>query len=431
MQKRLTRLRTRTDFLSNYVSKRELREADLFWSALVGAPVPAELDPSLARAFEVYDDDFALDSARLTPAGGASIETTPAPVKVTHFHVRKFLDPSARALLSDPAPGPMDPARMKPGYVAVAGPARQSLQTALTKLVQDKYAAAIAPSLHFRLALVDLTEAKHHAPVFAGFSAFNGIAGVEGGSLVKILALYALFQLRFDLNTFARLQNIASAATLQTEISKQWATEGFTAVPALNSIFRFVVKAGSPVVADITIDTKIHHNHVARAMILALGFEYIGSVALQSGLFDETQGGLWLNAAYSKPKVTWTTSPFPKLERHHVTALSAATFFTLLAQGRLADQPTSNEIAAVLTRVKCMDAGLLDGINTLPGIAQPSANKCGILTRVFHEAIHVQRQVPSGRKLEYVVALLTQEPPVLDFPTLGIQLDGLIAAANP
>jgi hypothetical protein len=368
----------------------------------------------------------------LTEADGAFTETTPAPVKVTHSHVRKFFDSGARALLSDPAPGPMDPARMKPGYIAETEPARQSLQKALTKLVKDQYGAAIAPTLHFRLALVDLTEAKHHAPVFAGFSAFNGDANVEAGSLAKILALYALFQLRFDLNTFAKAQNILSAATLQTEISKQWTKAGLTAVPALKSLFRFVEKAGTPVVAEIKINPQIHHNDAARAAILALGFEYIGSVALQSGLYDETQGGLWLNAAYLKPKVTWTTSPFPKLARHNVTALSAATYFTLLAQGRLADQQTSNDIAAVLKDVKCMDNGLLDGINTLPGIVKPSANKCGILDDgTFHEAVHVQRQVPSGRKLEYVVGLLTQEPPALDFPKLGIQLDGLIAAANP
>jgi hypothetical protein len=357
-------------------------------------------------------------------------ETTPKPIRLTHHHVRKSVDPATGAFKTDPSPGVMTPARMAPGYVAVGHTDRQELQKALLGLFRGSYAPAISP-LHLRSALVDLTGAKGRAPVFSGLGAFMGDNNVEGASLTKILALYALFQLKFDLNTYARLKSIDKAATLRTSIAADWKKEGLNAVPQMTVAFRFVEKAGSPVAAEVKIGTDIHHNDVAREIILALGFEYIGSVALQSGLFDEALGGLWLNAAYGFPAVTWTTSPFPKLARHNVTAASAATFFTLLAQGRLADQATSDVISGILKRRICMNNGLLDGINTLPGTVRPSANKCGILAPLFHDAVHVIRQVPAGPRLEYVAVLLTEEPPVLDFKKIGIELDGLIVAANP
>ena len=101
-------------------------------------------------------------------------------------------------------------------------------------------------------------------------------------------------------------------------------------------------------------------------------------MALQSGLCDEKQGGLWLNAAYAKTAITWRSSPFPTLPRPSATALSAATFFTLLAQGRLVDQASSNEIAKVLKR-RNAQRGLLDGVKQLPGAPAASSSKCGIL----------------------------------------------------
>jgi hypothetical protein len=389
--------------------RRGSSDADRFWSALSGEPLRRPRSPAVA----LVED------------------TPPTPIKLTHFHTRKYLDPGIRALMPDSSPDAMKPPRMQPGYVLPDHPARQSLQAAVTSLLQTKYAGSLAPDVHLRLALVDLTEAKQHTPTFAGFWAWGQGASVEGGSLPKILPLYAVFQMRADLNTFARNQSITTRAALQTEILKLWRKEGLTATPDFGSLFRFREKAGTPVVVEIAASTAIHSNDVARALILGLSFEYIGSVALQSGLFDESAGGLWLNGAYNFPAETFTTSPFPKLERHNVTAHSAATYFTLLAQGRLVDQATSSEIFAVLKKVQCMKPSMIDGIDTRPGLAKPVANKCGILDNIFHEAIYVERQVPSGKRLAYVIAVLTQWPPPIGYKALGLDLDGLIAAANP
>lgn len=361
------------------------------------------------------------------------------PVLLTHYHVRT-------GLLSDPNASVMTAAQMKPGFVDDRR--RQELQRELMQLVQDKHRAAVSPKARFRIALVDLTEAKRHTPIFAGFSAYNqsnpgGGATLEGRSFTKILALYAVYQLRFDLNTFATHNGITKSSALQAFIAKEWKKAGLQSQPKLTELFKFVENAGSPVKALISIKSyprsrrttpAIQEDWEARALIEPLGFEYIGSVALQSGLFDEKYGGLWLNAAYGKPALTWRSSPFPTLPRHSATAYAAATFFTLLAQGRLVDQASSNEIADVL-KYQCSDYGLLDGVKQLPGAPAASPNKCGRLRPFYHEAIYMIRQPPGGKRLEYVAAVLSdvlgEKPPRLDFMELGKDLDSIIAKQNP
>ena len=364
------------------------------------------------------------------------------PILLTHYHVRKVVHPGA-GLLSDPDAREMTAAQMKPGYVDVADTRRQRLQKELTELIQNKYQAAVSPKV-LRIALVDLTEAKRHTPIFACFSAFNqsnpaGRATLDGRSLPKILALYAVYQLRFDLNTFAMRNGITKGNTLQVSIAKEWKKAGLVSQPQLtgkSGLFDFVEKADRPVRTELKKKPAIHEDWQARALIVPLGFEYIGSVALQSGLFDEKQGGLWLNAAYGRPALTWTSSPFPKVPRHSATALSAATFFTLLAQGRLVDQASSNEIANVL-KPQCAQFGLLDGVKQLPGAPAESSNKCGNGqgTPYYHEAIHMIRQPPGGKRLEYVAAVLSdvigKAPPALSFMELGQDLDNIVAKLNP
>lgn len=365
----------------------------------------------------------------------------PVPLRLKHFHIRKFPDPGlGGALMPDPSASVMTPVQMKPGYVLPNHPRRRALQGALTTLLQTKYSSALSPAVNLRVALVDLTEGKHHTPTFAGFWAWGSGSALEGGSLPKILALYAVYQLRFDLDTFASQNGITKGSVLRSSIATEWRKEGLRSAPNLTALFTFAEAPGSPVTARLRKSHDVHHNSVARELIVQLGFEYIGSVALQSGLFDEAQGGLWLNAAYNTPAITWTSSPFPGLQRHNATALATATFFTLLAQGRLVNQATSREIGntlarkmvgtTVTTRV-CMTGGLLEGIQLLGGVQAPSPNKCGILPPFYHEGIHVIRQVPAGKRLEYVVAVLSKEPPPIDFNILGQDLDALIVAANP
>lgn len=381
-----------------------------------------------------------LDVAGPSPAGRVMGEAGGPEIRLTHFHVRKAIAAGTGTLAPDPAPGVMTPARMQPGYVLPSHASRRSLQGALDAMLRASYAAVTAPPVHLRVGLVDLTGARHHAPVFAGHWAWGPNAAMEGGSLTKILALYALYQLRFDLDTVAARAGITKASALLSNVQATWKGEGMRSAPDVRALFRLVERPGHPVVARLHRTHDVHHNSVARNLIVNLGFEYIGSVALQSALFDPAHGGLWLNAAYNTPAITWTTSPFPKVERHNATALATATYFTLLGQGRLVNEATSREIGDVLarrvvggtvvTRV-CMGSGILQGIQSLGGVVAPSPNKCGILPPFYHEGVHVVRHTSAGKRLEYAVAVLSKEPPELDFTVLGRRLDALIVAANP
>src|SRR5688572_16622053 len=363
-------------------------------------------------------------------------------VRLEHFHVRKYYDPGIRALMPESSAGVMTPARMYPDYLLPTDPARQALQRAVVSLVTTTYSSALAPNKHLKLAIADLTGVKHHKPVFAGYEAWGPGSEMDGASLPKVLALYALYQLRFDLNTFAELNTIEKASDLRSAIKKEWAKKGMKAFPDLLSLFKFVEKAGDAVKVKLKTTHDVHHNWVARQLIVSIGFEYIGSVALQSGLFDEAQGGMWLNAAYNKPAVTWDSSPFPNVFRHNLTALATVSFFTMLAQGRLVDQATSFEIrdalakkvvSGVVSTRECMNSGLITGIKQLGGLQHPAANKCGIGdgTPLYHEGVHIVRQVSAGKRIAYTMGLLTKEPPKLDFTKLGKELDALIVAANP
>lgn len=367
------------------------------------------------------------------PLGQLTGETggAPTPITLTHYHVRKAIDPSIRALMPDPSPGVMTPARMAPGYVLPSHPQRQALQSALDALLRTNFATAIASPVHLRIGLVDLTGVRYHTPVFAGHWAWGSRASMEAGSLAKILALYALYQLRFDLNIVAEQQTITKASALVSTVKANWAKEGLTSAPNVLGLFTIVEGAGKPVVARLRQTHDVHHNWVARNLIVALGFEYIGSVALQSGLFDPAIGGLWLNAAYGEPAVTWWSSPFPKVDRHSATALATATFFTLMAQGRLVNEATSREIRDVLGMRLCMGNGPLDGIRSLGGVKTPTGNKCGILAPYYHEGAHVVRQESGSRSLSYAFGVLSHRPPVIDLKQLGRELDALIVSANP
>jgi hypothetical protein len=95
------------------------------------------------------------------------------------------------------------------------------------------------------------------------------------------------------------------------------------------------------------------------------------------------------------------------------------------------NQASSNEIAKVLKSQQCMENGLLDGVKQLPGAPPASSNKCGLVPPRYHDAIHVIRQPAAGKRLEYVAAVLSEEPPALNFIKLGKDLDSIIAKQNP
>jgi hypothetical protein len=145
-----------------------------------------------------------------------------------------------------------------------------------------------------------------------------------------------------------------------------------------------------------TVFGTINHNDSASLLIRGVGFPYVASVAWQSGLRHSTRGGLWLSRAYDGGDA-WGDSPSMRAPDfgHNITALSAATYFALLAQGRLVDDASSAEIKTVL-------AG---GCHTclFPPEIPLGATKCGIFKPFMHDCILVKH---SG--ISYAAAILTE-----------------------
>jgi hypothetical protein len=70
---------------------------------------------------------------------------------------------------------------MNPRFVSPTDKQREKLQNELTNLIDTKYRCVVSPGggvtsgLGLRIALVDLTEGKHHNPIFAGRAEHDSI----------------------------------------------------------------------------------------------------------------------------------------------------------------------------------------------------------------------------------------------------------------
>jgi hypothetical protein len=210
------------------------------------------------------------------------------------------------------------------------------------------------------VAVVDLTDHKLCRPQLAEFGAAEN---EEGASTAKILLYYAAHQMLFDLQSLARREGIRTKADLVKRAREEWAT--FTCLPDLDWLFTI-----TPGTSAVGIDLSPTHRGVledivrqrestpkAATLVMKLGFEYIASVAWQSGLRHPQRGGLWFGSTYCRgglpdklnPKchehviagsgcnagesrVVWKNDPL-NIGRIRGSALSFATYMTLLAQG--------------------------------------------------------------------------------------------------
>lgn len=358
-------------------------------------------------------------------------------------------------------PGPLKlcPEVMNPGFIDASidtvTPAKW-LQGALNQLITTKYAAT---KDHMSAALVDLTGPRLFAPEFAGW---RETVQTVGGSVPKLLPLYALFQLQQDLQLLANSRHIADKKVLVSEMRKQWARDklGVSQQPKIEDLMLLVEKRPAsvevrvaPALSEVLCCTFVSPcDRPATILIDKLGFSYLSSIAWQSGLFHKKRGGLWLDWNYGAkpdcekkckdegdhlpcnnlfPTFKPTSSPvilsarlgIPKVNHINVTALSAATYFTLMAQERLggvaASKPISDVLKEACTLFKAPRKGTTDGDCVRRGYPDPSLHygrsptKCGLTTSplVRHDCILVNRTVKSkvrgDKKLRYVVVLLT------------------------
>ena len=342
----------------------------------------------------------------------------------------------------------LKPSDMNPGFISASdeivtdeGPS--GLQTCLKRLVTSKFsrflasrtAAMASANDRLRIGVVDLTGAKLSKPEFAGW---GSTVAMYGGSAPKVLAVYAAFQLRRDLREMAEEQAIPTGTELLAFANATWKgkklARGFPDLKFLFDIIHWT--SGQP--NDINFAPAaqaalngVSDNSSASRIISGVGFPYIASVAWQSGLRHPTRGGLWLSQSFDGSQ--WPDSPSMKAPAfvHNVTALSVATFFTLLAQGRLVDDFSSPEIATVLRTGGCRSC-------LFPTEITLDAAKCGILKPHMHDCVLARHL--GGR---YAAGILTaidatwhgdERCPtggeVADYTSMWNELDKLVIANN-
>ncbi len=358
----------------------------------------------------------------------------------THTHETWSVDPKTNTVVT--ATKRLTPAICNPGFIDVANDTivtHTALHDALGKLMNGKYKAQ---SRRMSLALVDLTGAKLATPQFAGW---RSTQNMYGASVPKLLALLALHQLRADLSDLAaRPTMLSTRAALVKAASDAWKAAGLDPAPDVDALLRFDQRSGAPVVVHFSdaveqIGTKpglrrdalVTHtgiNSRASELITLLGFPYIASVAWQTGLRHATRGGLWLTAAYGgKHSKTWSSNPVHEprpVDRHTVSALSAATFFTLAAQERLVSRAESTSMVDLLGAGCTLKDGFVDGLAELGNVTR-SAQKCGLSKGYAHECVLVTR---AGRR--YVAIALTDRAQI-SLKRLIKDLDKLIVDNNP
>jgi hypothetical protein len=358
--------------------------------------------------------------------------------RAQHFHISKVAGPGGWLVSS--APVPMTPQSMNPGFIdTTAGMllVNSALDQKLKALVanlqanrppfdNDPYKTFVRSGSKIRIALVDLSSStKLLSPQLAEF---NSTVATRAASLAKIGALYAAHQLRFDLNHKGKNPAAISNSEI-VQLQKMFdVTQVSGPAPAVtfdfNPFFRGKLN-------------DICHNCSASFVIGLLGTTYISSVLKQSGLYDCRLGGLWVGTTYANPReirdecppvgdlnrqLRHRTDPISNLS-HSVTALSAASFFTLLAQGRLVDDAACQSMKLMLLQQKpgC-PSRFEDGLNSA-GLSVNSnqvVSKIGVLPSkvvcakpgpggpcFIHEAALIER-AHGPKPLRYAVSVITE-----------------------
>jgi hypothetical protein len=404
--------------------------------------------------------------------GAPKASSLPPGLKLlAHFHVRKHIPTG----VTEPAFMEMNPEGMNPGFLDLAGNAPvvdrtpKGLQSLLEDLIKTKYGRL---KDKIAVTLVDLTGKKRFAPEFAGW---RESVPMNGASVPKICALYTVHQLRFDLEVLAITRQVNSADNLIQLAKLEWQKKGLKPAqwPKVSELF---IIGGNPL--SVVLKPEIrdllccifanNSNRSAAVLVRKLGFSYIASVLWQSGLFNPSRSGLWLSTEYpttrdgkvckrndnkvecdtfrmpspSQPVIVRTS---PLTTGLNVTALSAAVFFTLMAQGRLVNDKISLEILKELQPACTFFGG---GQLTCSKFRPPSKCGCSALGcngGNVHDVILIERDVKAssprcestGKVIRYVAVLLTAGATGLKaeaeklFEQFLIDLDALIQQKNP
>jgi len=175
-------------------------------------------------------------------------------------------------------------------------------------------------------------------------------------------------------------------------------------------------------------------NFIVSTIVKDVGYPYIASTLLQSGLYDPSrEGGLWLGASYWDS--TWRGA-LKGGSRQSATAGSAAAFMTLLAQDRLVDPASSAEMRALIHKEpNPTHPGIVswfkEGLKQLPdeGSIETVLSKLGAFEGI-DDCAFIERKVDSGTKVIRYVAVGLRARKSEELKALILELDKCILANN-
>jgi hypothetical protein len=346
-----------------------------------------------------------------------------------HFFVPSKPIPGGKGWASTNTVNPLTSGALNPGFINLVDnsfvldskldPAVKSLAAKLHSnqppFDREPYLTFGRRSGKVRIALINLsTSDQLTSPRLAEFD-----SGTQtyAASLAKAALLYAAYQLKFDLNITAVTN---PAAFPQNRLNALKTMFNVTNPSSASSGFKFEFNNSFQQALNTICD-----NCVASNVIAKLGYTFISSALWQSGLYDCRRGGLWLGSNYGAcgdvPRPSWHSDPIGHTP-HGVTALSVATYFTLLVQKRLIDNASSLGILANLIRnlARCRSF-FQEGLTAAnrfnfkpdnPPASDLAVSKIGIYysknsKEYYHEAAAITR-THDGRMLRYVIAVLTQ-----------------------
>lgn len=331
--------------------------------------------------------------------------------------------------------------------------------------LEDKTATRAQAGDRIRVALVDLSERKLFNPLFAGY---GSTVPMDAASLSKILALYGAFQLKTDLWYLARsskpqiskrddLIRAAVKAGYPGQNGELAELFALTEVPGKPIEVEFTPVAFDHLVRTVGSDGVCASNGSATWLIHHLGYPYIASLAWQSGLRHPNTKGLWLSGDYGtldecvsnqrrwtplpdgKPRpeakwpLTWASNSLGGTRLHECNALSVATYFTLLAQGRLASPGSSSQLKdKILTRG--FEGAFVPAFRKQLITLTQISSKVGRLKPpdgfLDHQGALIRRNKGGKNEILYVAVVLSQRVEREIVGALVLKLDELVSSLN-
>lgn len=351
-----------------------------------------------------------------------------------------------------------------------------------TTMTAKMAALAADPAVsHLCAALVDLTGNPGNAP----YAGFNDQDMLYVGSMQKLSAMYAAFELRarvlreITAEIGAGLSPGASGwqQPALAKISAAWRPKLHAAFPALpdgfptlSTVLAFSASGGVdfdtalPPLSDGDIDTigefgapggkyrdwmramlRWSNNAAAGQCIRPLSYPYINGALAGAGFFDATkQTGLWLSGDYEghdwlpangagqplSPR--WRTAQGRGTSNFTATAFQVARLMTLLATNGLVDAAASQAMCGLMTGA--------DGIGSYIKAALDADGRAttSVISKIgygdderSHDCAIVERTV-GGKALRYVVVALGSTPRTRsDLDRLVLRLDDIIVALHP